>query len=196
MWRSNLNNLIASCHVLIISRQTMSAMRSDCSSKTKLSNGWQSNFFDDQSPDFRSRRPRIHDWMRFDIKNLANYNQTNGFDSLNIDPVWMMPESGKNLPRERTNRHHLNERKGIRQEPFWVKNDGETSKKPSSRGHVVDSRQLNDSDTTSTSKISVKKSNIRSNVTRSSSKLSYDSTGPNDERYYGKIFTKFNWKIF
>lgn len=163
----------------------MSGMRSERSSKTKLSSGWRSNFFDDGGSEFRSSRPRIHDWMRFDIKNLANYNQNNGFDNLNIDPVWMMPEGGKNIERSK-NRHHLNETRGFKQEPFWVKNDGETTKKSSSRGHVVECWPLNDSDTTTNSKVSSKKSNLRSHVTRSSSKLSYDSTGPNDERYYGK----------
>lgn len=39
-------------------------------------------------------------------------------------------------------------------------------------------------------------SNVRSCVTRSSSKLSYDSTGPNDERYYGEKIIKSSIRNF
>jgi len=146
----------------------MSATKSGRSSET----GWESRFFDDQSRGSRSNRPRIHDWMHFDIKNLAFYNHNNkGFENLNIDPIWLMADT-----QSRTSNR---QQQVVDNKPFWVKNDGEA--RQTSPKKKFNSRMKHDEMGSKG-----QRNMPRGHVARSSSKLSYDSTGPNDERYYGE----------
>jgi len=101
-------------------------------------------------------------------------------------------------------------------EPFWIKNDGEFSHTSSSKSNhnqrrieywplkddnseMSSTQSRSKSSTQSRSKSSTrsrsKSSNERGHIIRTSSKLSYESAGPNDDRYYGKKISDFFFKF-
>jgi hypothetical protein len=105
-------------------------------------------------------------------------------EHLDIDPTWN--NDGADVKKSSKIRP-----KNVRKEPFWVKNDGECKKRVSSSERstkMVECWPIIEESSEFQSKRSKEKQNC-------SKKLSYESTGPHDERYYGEIRTFFFFYI-
>ena len=141
------------------------------SSAASASASWRSSFFNDVFEP-RPPRTRVHDWVHFNIKNLGDESE---FEHLDIDPTWKSNDDvdfvgggdAKNCSKIRP--------KSVRKEPFWVKNDGECDRRVSNK--IVECWPIAEESSNSKSKRSKE---------ICSKKLSYESTGPHDERYYGE----------
>ena len=133
------------------------------------STSWRSSFFE-QVFEPRPQKGRVHEWVHFNIKNL-------GEDSdLDNDPLWQNFEESEKSSKKVLHQNE-NVRKSNSSDPFWVKNDGECDAKERSN-KVIEFWPLNDE---------VSPKNQKQVCARTLSKISYESTGPNDERFYGEL---------
>ena len=135
------------------------------------SSSWRSSFFEEVFEP-RPTRARVHEWVHFNIKNLGDESD---LENIDIDPIWQNFEEDNN---KSSNIRPKNVRK--KTEPFWMKNDGEKNveKRPNK---VVDCWPLAEEDSNI---IRTKGSKFEKEIC--CRKLSYESTGPHDERYYGE----------
>ena len=142
-------------------------------SEKSSNSSWRSSFFE-QVFEPRPTRARVHEWVHFNIKNLGDESD---LENLDIDPTWQNFEEANN--NSSNNIRPKNVRK--KTEPFWVKNDGEKNAEKRSN-KVVDCWPLVEEEDSNEIRTKVR-SNEKEICSR---KLSYESTGPHDERYYGE----------
>jgi hypothetical protein len=130
---------------------------------------WRSSFFD-QVFEPRPPRARVHEWVHFNIKKLGA--DESDFD--NIDPHWTDNDDRSEV----LIKYSKVQPKSLRKDPFWVKNEGE------SKDQVIEFWPLQDENSNKniSNNFRSKRSNEKQVCGRT---LSYESTGPHDERYYG-----------
>ena len=127
---------------------------------------WRSSFFD-QVFEPRPPRARVHEWVHFNIKNLGG--DESEFENIEVDPKW-------NESYDDVIKYSKVQPKNRRKDPFWVKNDGESK----DTNQVIDFWPLQDQNSNN---FRSKRPNEKQVCGRT---LSYESTGPHDERYYGR----------
>jgi len=114
--------------------------------------------------------------VHFDIKKLGDESELENRD---IDPNWNEIEDIVDIGVE-VIKYSKVRPKSLRKDPFWVKNDKESKH----TNQVIDFWPLQDENSNN---FGSKRANEKQVCGRT---LSYESTGPHDERYYGsKIYS-------